>query len=195
MEVTAIADLSAAPLIAQGLPGLSNQQIVLILVIVGVSALLLITTRRRIRQGQNSPKAYAREQISRMRSEQSLMEDFGELMAELEQFSRQMHARLDTKFAKLDAVVRDADQRIDRLERLLHRAQGEPTLDVTVDEPQAGATSTPTPEDDPRRQAIFRLADAGLTPVQIAQETGQSVGEVELILALQKVSAGTPSSR
>jgi len=106
-----------------------------------------------------------------------------------------MHARLDTKFAKLEAVVRDADQRIDRLERLLHRAQGEPTLDVTVDEPQPEATPTPRPEDDPRHQAIFRLADAGLTPVQIAEETGQSVGEVELILALQKASAGTPSSR
>jgi len=88
MEVTATADLWATPLIAQGMPGLTNQQIVLILVIAGVSALLLITTRRRIRQGQNSPKAYAREQISRIRSEQSLMEDIGELMAELEQFSR-----------------------------------------------------------------------------------------------------------
>ena len=193
MEVALAADLPLARLVAQGPPGLSNQQIVLILVIVGVSALLLITTRRRLRQAQNSPQAYAREQISRMRTERSLMEDIGEVMAQLEQVSREAQARLDTKFAVLEATIRDADQRIDRLERLLRQADGEPAFDATVDGFQAEAPAAANTEDDPRHETVTRLADAGLTPVQIAEETDQSLGEVELILALRKASAGAPS--
>jgi hypothetical protein len=34
-------------------------------------------------------------------------------------------------------------------------------------------------------QHIFRLADAGLTPAEIAQRLGQHTGKVELIIALR----------
>jgi hypothetical protein len=192
MEVLLATNRALARLGALGASGLSNQQIVLILAIVGVSALLLITTRRRVRRSQNSPQAYAREQIARLRNEQSLMQDMGELMAELEQFSRQAQARLDTKFAKLEAVIRDADQRIERLERLMRQADGGPGVDVIVDgsPDEASASSA---DDASRHELVFRLADAGLTPAQIAQETDQSRGEVELILALRKASSGATS--
>ncbi len=175
--------------LGQAVLGVSNQQIALIALIIGISGLLLITTRRRIRQSMNSPQAHAREQTSRLRSEQALMQDMGELMAQLEQFSRQMQARLDTKFVKLECAIRDADQRIDALERLLRRLEGPPALDVTVDSPEEPAPSMTRSEPNDRHEPIYRLTDAGLTPAEIAEETGQSVGEIELIVALRKVSS------
>jgi DNA-binding NarL/FixJ family response regulator len=191
--ITGAAVLPLAVGLALGASSLSNQHITLVLVIAGISILLLTTTRRRIRRAQNSPQAYAREQLSRLRSERSLVADIEELMAELEQFSRQMQARLDTKFAKLETAIRDADQRIDQLDRLLRRAEGEPTVDVTVGGSEPAAESPPAAADGDRHQAVYQLADAGLTPAQIAQELGQSIGEVELIVALRKASSSAPA--
>jgi hypothetical protein len=191
MDVISVAVLS--PLAAGwalGASSLSNQHITMVLVIAGISILLLTATRRRIRRAQNSPQAYAREQRSRLHSERSLVADIEELMAELEQFSRQMQARLDTKFAKLETAIRDADQRVDQLDRLLRRAEGEPTVDLTVGGSEPADEGPPVASDGDRHQAVYRLADAGLTPAQIAEELGQSIGEVELIVALRKASSG-----
>ncbi len=193
MDVILAAVSSPGPLLAQASAGLTNNQIVLILFIAGLSALLLITTRRRLRRAQNSPEAYAREQVSRLRSEQSLMEEMGEVMVQLEQFSRESQARLDTKFAKLESILRDADQRIDRLERLVRQADGERALDVTIDGSPPVASASLCGDDSARHEAVFRLADAGLAPDRIAEETDQSLGEVELILALRKASASAAS--
>ncbi|MFQ5490763.1 MAG: hypothetical protein ACE5GE_08595 [Phycisphaerae bacterium] len=168
--------------------GLTNDQIARVALIMAVSGILLVLTRRRIRQAQNSPKTYAREQVSRLREERSLMSDIDELMAQLETVSRQLQARLDTKFAKLEKVIRDADARADRLERLLRRAADIPGLDLTVDDDTAPPASDPTPPADPHRAEIYRLTDEGLSPRQIAQKLDQTIGEVELILALKKAS-------
>lgn len=175
-----------AGLVAESSAALSNGQIVLILLILGISALMLISTRRRLRKTANSPKAYTREQRARLRDEQSLVQEMEEVMARLEEVSSEMQARIDTRFAKLESVLRDADQRIDRLERLLRRCEGRPTIDLTINE-SADPPGEPGEDsaDDPRRRQIYDLADAGSTPLQIAEQTGQSTGEVELILALR----------
>ena len=57
-------------------------------------SLLIVSTRRRLREARNSPKAYAREQIARLRDEQEVVEEMEEVMAQLEQFSRQKAERL-----------------------------------------------------------------------------------------------------
>lgn len=185
--LTSVAELAKLP------AGLTNGQITLILVILSITALMMISTRRRLREARNSPKAYAREQIARLRDEQAVVQDMEEVMAQLEQFSRETQARVDNRFAKLEAVIRDADQRIDRLERLLRRADGEDPIDVTLDDASENTADAPCMADDPRRRAIYALADAGRTPVQIAEETGQSTGEIELILALRKAAPATSS--
>ena len=38
---------------------------------------------------------------------------------------------------------------------------------------------------DPLAEQIYELADAGRTPVEIAQDLDEQVGKVELILALR----------
>ena len=93
------------------------------------------------------------------------------------------------KFAKLDVLIRDADDRIQRLERLTIQA-GRPGVDVTVDDDGSHTDLAPTDGNgdgltDEQRK-IYGLADAGRTAFEIAQQTGQNPGEVELILALRR---------
>lgn len=178
-----------AGLLADSPTGLSNSQVVLILLILGTTALMLISTRRRLRKAANSPKAYTREQRARLRDEESLVQEMEEVMARLEDVASDVQARIDTRFAKLESVLGDADERIDRLERLLRQCQGQPAIDLTVSE-TADAPDEPDDDgaNDARHRLIYELADAGRTPVQIAQQTGQSTGEVELILALRQAT-------
>jgi len=189
MDVTTLASqLPTLLALAKPSTPLTNQQMVTILLIVAVSAMLLIRTRRRVREGRNSPQAYSREQLSRLRDEEAVVQDMEQTMVQLQEVSREIQAQIDTRFAKLECCIRDADQRIDRLERLLRRCEGQPTLDVTVGDGQVAPTPASPGNEDPVRQRVFALADAGTSPVDIAQQTGHSTGEIELILALRRTA-------
>jgi hypothetical protein len=165
----------------------SPSQLSLLVLVLGVIALLLIVTRRRLRESQNSPRAYAREQIRRIRDERNVNHEVEDVMVELQDLSRQISAQIETRFAKLESVIRSADERIDRLTRLLRQTDGQPTLDVTVadDAPAVDPAARP----DSTRRLIYQLADAGRTPVEIARELDTTTGEVELILALRPMPA------
>lgn len=104
-----------------------------------------------------------------------LKHDLEALMVELEEFSRSVSAQIDMRFAKLETAIQDADRRITALNRLTRRL--------------AERDGQPTPETeahDLRHEIVYELADAGLTPVEIARDTGKTPGEIELILNLRK---------
>jgi multidrug efflux pump subunit AcrB len=171
----------ARGLIAAG--GFNPSQLSLMVLVLGVAALLLLLTRRRLRESQNSPQAYAREQIRRIRDERKVNHEVQDVMVELQQVSRQINAQLETRFAKLESAIRSADERIDRLTRLLRQADGQSTVDVTVSE-DAPAVD-PAAQPDSIRRLTYQLADAGRTPFEVARQLGITTGEVELMLALR----------
>ena len=106
------------------------------------------------------------------------------VMAQLDHLSRQIHGKIDLKLVTLQKLIRDADQRIDQLSRLQRGAQGEATFDIELE----SETPDRSGEDvalDPH-EAIYRLADSGHTPLQIAKELARHTGEVELILSLRR---------
>jgi len=90
------------------------------------------------------------------------------LLVDLAELSRQIGAQLDTRAAKLELLIKQADERIAQL-------KGQP-----VEEPPA-----PPVENESRYIEIYRLADAGQSTVQIAQQLNRPQGEIELILALR----------
>ena len=126
--------------------------------------------------------------------------------------------QLDTRFAKLQEVIRQADERIAQMASLAG-----PPNDTSADNPgdfvagrpaggrrddparvrdhlgaDRGASSTAPPEAslDPtaRRQVeaaavVYRLADDGLDAQAIAERVGRPCGEVELMLALRRVKS------
>ncbi|NLX14804.1 MAG: hypothetical protein GXY44_14295 [Phycisphaerales bacterium] len=104
-----------------------------------------------------------------------LKHDLEALMVELEEFSRSVSAQIDMRFAKLETAIQDADRRITALNRLTRRL--------------AERNGQPVPENeahDLRHEIVYELSDAGLTPIEIARDTGKTPGEIELILNLRK---------
>jgi len=180
-----------------------------------VLATVVIMNMRRRRPLDGSPKQYRREIDSAVTQSTAVKRDMEQLLVELEKLSRHINAQIDTKFAKLEQSIADADKRISALRILIDEVKrvrcetdlaggtGESSSGRSsrttgaqpTDDTQAGASSTteaPPPQEcgvarrsDERYHRIYELADDGRTPVQIAQELGQTVGEVELILNLR----------
>lgn len=152
---------------------------------------VMISTRRRIRASRADQGPSARETYRRLSQETETKRDLEAVMLELDQLARHTMGRLDTKFAKLEVVVRDADERIQTLTRLLRTQGGESPLDLTVaDVPAENGTdekarAAPAPP-EPRHAAVYQLADAGLSPLDIARELDRTTGEIELILSLRR---------
>lgn len=166
-------------------------------VIVG-TVVLLVFTRRKSRQAPVSPRARARERRGEFERRRSLDDDLRETMIELENLARQVNAQIETKYHKLEAVIRDADDRLARLEHVLSggRAQreGASSLDITVDDVPKADTSSPAAAKDRHadHRRVYELADAGRSPMEIARCLDLSAGEVDLILAVrrEKVKGG-----
>jgi hypothetical protein len=186
----------------------SSQILILGLAILGLLVVMRVT-RRRLGAAQTSERKSVRERYQELASPQAVVRDMEEVMAELDQLSRQIHGRLDTKLARLEAVIRDADERIDRLARLVRSADGGSTLDVTVadSEPGESVPSSRPAESileertaasrrlQPNRARILQMADRGMSPLQIAEATGRTTGEIELILSLRKAEEAAGAAR
>lgn len=143
--------------------------------VVLVVLMVIISTRRRAADRGSSPKSYAREQIARLRQQNQVREDLKELMICLEEMSRDINGQCDTRFAKLEKVIADADARIAELKRL------------GVERNARAANSTPTIIEMPRtdqldetpRQPADMTSDGPATSAEqpTGQPTGQSTGQ------------------
>lgn len=188
-----IAQTRFIPLLAES--GLSDSQILLIIVAVGVSATMIVSARRRRPRDANSPRAYVREQLARLGQEAEVKDDLEALLVQVQDVTRQMNAQLDTRFCKLERIIRDADERIDKLDRLSRVVEGQPVCDVTVGDRAEETAACPqdhASNDQTRRHAqIYELSDAGLSTVEIAEQSDRTTGEIELILALRPKSSTT----
>ncbi len=121
------------------------------------------------------PPVAAPSSQTQQQAQTQLKHDLEALMVELEEFSRSVSAQIDMRFAKLETAIQDADRRITALNRLTRRLaerNGQPVPDAEAH--------------DLRHEIVYELADAGLTPIEIARDTGKTPGEIELILNLRK---------
>ncbi len=161
--------------------------------LLGVVLLVIIMMRlaaRKQRQAGTTPQSHARDHVAKLKEEHAVKGDMRELMVELQDLSRDINAQIDTRFAKLEVSIRAADERIDVLERLLRAADGRPTIDTVVsgdaESPLLPQEQPPAGLPEPQHGRIYDLADGGKNSIQIAQETGKTPGEIELILSLRE---------
>jgi hypothetical protein len=103
------------------------------------------------------------------------------VLVELSEMSRQITAQLDTRAGKLEALIREADQKIAALKS--HQGAA-PQIPPAA--PLFRAESTEQPMIDPRHALVYALADQGRSCKDIAQELNRPSGEIELILALRR---------
>ena len=162
---------------------LSAQQMATIVVIVGIGAVLLIATRRRVARSQNSPRAYVREQIQQIKEEQRVSREIRDVMLELEQLSRHINAQIDTRSAKLESMLRAADRRIEALGRLARDDDGSSVDSVAVADDAPACHAAAGHRCD--RRVVYELADTGCTAAEIGRQTGMDPAQVELLLALR----------
>jgi len=178
----------------------------LLLVICAIAIMLVLLRRHQFRKVSN--RDVARDQMARFRDQRRLQTSMDELLIQLEEVSRRVAAQVDTKYAVLERVIHDADERIEKLERILGKSESEPdsTSEASSSSPSAAAppdtepTNQSNPDDkrcadslepadaplDPRSREIFELIDAGRSPIQAAEVLKMPLGEVELILNLRK---------
>ena len=175
-------------LLAAGSSSFNPVQLILLAMGIGVLTVVMIFTRNRIRRSQSSSRISVLERYSKLSEERSATRGLETVMMELDQLSRQIHGRLDTKLAKIEALIRDADLRIEKLGRLQRAAAGEPTIDVTLERAMPGGSIANPPaggEPDPHN-AVYRLADSGMSAIEVAHELDRDTGEIELILSLRR---------
>ena len=169
----------------------------LVLCAVTISLLLL---RRRVRQSVD-PRESGQQMLERFRRQARVADSLDGMAIQLEELARRVSAQVDTRFAKLEAVIRDADERIARLEALLAATNGkQPPPAVTEHNAEQ-----PAPAAKPRRRGrskarerdpdtiaaispmhrqVLELRQQGRGADEIARALGLPLGEVEVILNL-----------
>lgn len=174
----------------------SFRSVLFALAVVGLT-IVMLSTRRRIAQSRKESSTNVRDRHAGLSKQIGVRRDMETVMAELDKLSRQIHGRIDIKLARLEKLIRDADQRIERLSQLSESpsASHGSTVEITLhrEDPHQPAFAKQNPAGENRRQAVYRLADDGLSPVEIAQRIGDTPGEIELILSLRKTRSSAMS--
>jgi hypothetical protein len=104
--------------------------------------------------------------LSRQREVERQMEL---LLVELSAMARQITGQLDTRAAKLQELIRQADETIAKLDTPALKTRDVPAREM----------------EDERHADVYKLADSGMDSGQIAQRLDRQAGEIELILALR----------
>jgi hypothetical protein len=165
----------------------------------GVVTVLYVAVVRPMRKGKRKdPLDRPPGQLS-LAQQRAVEREMSNLLLEYEEMLRRMTAQLETRAAKLELLISQADERLARLEaaRQLHSKLGnrpppaEAAAGGAVPEPTASdrpsETSAPASADTEAspHDPVYQLADQGQTPRQIAQQLNRPHGEIELILALR----------
>ncbi len=185
----------AATLAAGGIlsPGMLTAAGVLLITVCMMS---LLRRKMKTRVGVD-PHLHARERLSNARADRDARRSIEDTVVEAEELTRRLVAHLDTKSARLEELIRQADDRIARLAGAVApdasrdsdsaaRPEVEPRKIVHRAAQPASRTPRQSRLADPVSVDIYRLADEGLPPIEIAQRLSEGVGKVELILALRE---------
>lgn len=132
---------------------------------------------------------------------QRLKREMEQLLVELNEFAREVNGQIDTRFAKLEQSISDADRRIAELRRLEGQSGRSSDIDRHVLRANADAaagvrgessvvrsrasTTSSVGTEVSSEDRVYQLSDMGRTPTEIAQAMRCTVGEIELILNLR----------
>jgi hypothetical protein len=139
----------------------------------GMAAITIIYMAfvRPMRRQKKDPLAKPPAQMS-LAQHRAVERQMETLLVDLSEMARQITAQLDTRAAKLEALIAQADDCISAMKNAPPRAE-------------EIAPQRPVPPIDPRHAEVYELADKGLPNRDIAQRLNRPSGEIELILALR----------
>ena len=150
----------------------------------GVFYMAFLRPRMQKAARRRDPMATRPDQRRSLAGERSAERQMQSLVIELEALARRMGGELDTKAAKLETLIGQADERIARLTAGGATAAAAAKLADGVRAGKSGPAESGLAGLGHHRD-LYALADAGQTPAQIAAKVNRPAGEVELILALR----------
>jgi hypothetical protein len=182
-------------------PQMSDQTIWMIVAAVGVGVLYFLM---RPRKGNKRDPLGGGAPSFPLARQRGVEEQMSNLLVELSEMARQISAQLDTRAAKLELLIKEADEKIAALRQInsgegsaaAHTPEPSSTIAPTaqVDSAEQAALSdmkgVPPPApvlpmQDPRHAEVYAMADEGRSANEIARALHRPAGEVELILALR----------
>ena len=144
-----------------------------------VTALMWNSVRRKSRASRVDGRISTQADRHNLRLQSQTRDDIDELMVRLDELSREICGQIDTRYAKLEHLIHEAE----RVTAELRSAPGRgPAGDG---QPESAAPAAPPPA-DPRHADILSRAEQGAAPVDIARQLGLTVGEIELVLSLDR---------
>ena len=158
------------------------------LMAMGVGIIVVVLLRRlRTKARRRPPVQEPRERIEELQADAEKRARAEDVTSDVEEMARRFAAVLDDKAMRLELLIAEADRRLappapNNADRPTARAHP----GVVPSESAAALTDggfEPATTSD--HGGVYRLADDGLGPVEIAQKLGKPIGEVELILALR----------
>jgi hypothetical protein len=194
MDVANLANLTT---LADLIPSTIKPQQWGVIALAGATIIYAVFIRPAMKQKKDPlARTPSQTRLSQQRAVERQMEN---LLVELSEMARQITAQLDTRAAKLELLIKEADEKLTALksatqasaglnggnDEAVISAQKLPVADVLAGRGLA-AESFNRPRVDPRHAAIYRMSDEGRSPREIARELGQPNGEVELILAIRQ---------
>lgn len=182
------------PILSFTIPQMSDQTVWLTVASMGVGALYLIMRPKKRKDPLSGVPTFP---LTRQRD---VEEQMSNLIVELAAMARQITGQLDTRAAKLETLMKEADEKLARLEAANHsasRATSEasrmyPSKEIDPTELAALADVQPTASTnaespvETRHADIYLLANEGRSVQEIARLLQRPAGEVELILALRR---------
>jgi hypothetical protein len=175
----------------------STKWVAILLGAFGLVYLMVLRPMMRGRKRDPLEQPAARAGLGQQRA---MERDMQTLLVEYEKMIRNMTAGLDTRAARLEVLLREADEKLTELRAATGAAAAsssggfgagrsvensdspQPPVDGAVIDPKPAPTP---PGPDPRHAEVYALADEGLGPTEVARRLGRPNGEIELILALR----------
>lgn len=159
----------------------------------GVAALLYISVIRPMMRRKSDPldRAPAYASLAQQRATERQMQS---LLVDLSEMARQISGQLDSRAAKLEVLIQQADQRLAALQSINAPPIASEALPhvPSILEPVSPPMVIVIPEElpfpepiDPAHMQIYSLSDDGRNAGEIALEMARPKGEIELILALR----------
>ena len=124
--------------------------------------------------------------------------DLASMVCQLQHLADQIHQQVDQELARLEQARHLAAQESARLESLLAKTHSKPNarpedtqdplpqMPLDVSWQHASCQSDAQASLFAKHRKVYDLSEKGLGPLEIAQQTGQTIGQIQVILALRK---------
>jgi hypothetical protein len=159
------------------MPAIENHTLIFMAVAFIAIILMMRGITRRIRGKSAMTSREAEARIPSLREQMDVRNNLQKLLVDLQELARQINGHIDTRFCKLEVLLKEADRKIQQLEMM--GLKGKSSLPEAAPGPRAEKS-------DPGRELIYKLADGGKSSLEIARELNKNTGEIELILSLRR---------